>query len=259
MGDTGTFLGTVLATEGYLRSLGYNGTLAEMTAHYQWFNGLKSDGVIGPQTIQLLRDPRRCGMPDLMQNRDCKWNRADVVWRAQLELRQMSTADAASVFEEACLQWNAVCGIRLQRASRQSAVDIHAEEGEGRRDDFDGPGGTLAWSELPCGRERMLQQRYDVAENWHREFLLAVVCHEVGHAIGIPHIRSGNLMAPYYDPAVTKPQEGDIAEAVRRYGPPATSPVDPPPGPVDSELPRTGHVVLDLGGHLFEGTVTRAD
>lgn len=242
--------------EQYLRSLGYSGTLEEMTAHYQWFNGLKSDGVLGPKTEAMLDNPRRCGMPDMMQNRDCKWNRLAVTWQASLLLRQMSSQQAAAIFDTACRQWNAVCGIQLQPASPR-APDIYAKHGSGRADDFDGPGGVLAWSEMPCGnRERQLQQRYDDAENWTDQFLLAVVCHEVGHAIGIPHINNGNLMAPYYNPSVTRPQAGDIAEAVRRYGPPVANPV-PPTTPGDPwPPPADGRGSLDvvIDGRRYIGT-----
>jgi hypothetical protein len=31
-------------------------------------------------------------------------------------------------------------------------------------------------------------------------------------------VHAGNLMAPYYDPNVTKPQEGDISEIINLYG-----------------------------------------
>lgn len=242
--------------EQYLRSLGYSGSLREMVEHYQWFNGLKPDGIVGPVTQALMQNPQRCGMPDLMQNRDCRWDRLSVTWDAQIILRQMSVQKAAQVFDAACRQWNAICGIRLQRTgvSDPARADIEARQGSGRADGFDGPGGTLAWSELPCGGARQLQQRYDAQELWTPEMLLAVACHEIGHAIGIPHIRDGNLMAPYYNPAVTRPQAGDIAEAVRRYGEPV-GPVDP----VDPTEPAVGHVLVELGGRTYSADLKAAD
>jgi hypothetical protein len=47
---------------------------------------------------------------------------------------------------------------------------------------------------------------------------VSVICHELGHALGLPHLNAGNLMAPYYDPDVTAPQKGDIEEIVKLYG-----------------------------------------
>lgn len=235
--------------ESMLRSLGYTGDMEDMVREFQRFNGLRPDGVLGPRTERLLNNPHRCGMPDQIGTDNCRWNRKDVTWQASLQLQQMTTVAAAEIFNRACLQWNAVCGIRLQPASGINA-DIHAEAGRGRRDDFDGPGGVLAWSEMPCGRERQLQQRYDRDERWSNSMLLAVVCHEVGHAIGIPHIQAGNLMAPYYDPDITGPRDGDVAEAVRRYGQPA-GPVDPVPGD-----PASGRAAVDIviGNQRFVGT-----
>lgn len=241
--------------ENYLRSLGYTGDLEDMVRQYQQFNGLKADGVLGPRTKRQLENPRRCGMPDHMGSGNCAWGRADVTYQAALQLQQLTVAETTSIFARACRQWNAVCGIRLQPA-RGDRPDIVADVGSGRRHDFDGPGGVLAWSEMPCGSERQLQQMYDRDERWSQSMLLAVVCHEIGHAIGIPHIQAGNLMAPYYDPDVTGPQAGDIAEAVRRYGQP--QPEVPPTTGEDLPRPAAGRGLIDvtIGSQRFIGTAS---
>jgi len=45
-----------------------------------------------------------------------------------------------------------------------------------------------------------------------------VICHELGHALGLAHLNFGALMAPYYDPNVSKPQAEDIEEISKLYG-----------------------------------------
>lgn len=205
--------------------------LTKAVEAYQAFNGLTPDGVVGPWTAAKMINPARCGLPDMMLDQSCAWPHKDVTFHAQLNLPGLAAAEVEAAFVEACQQWSAVCGINLTR-SDSPAANIVARSGTGRSNNLDGRGGTLAWSELPCGRSRRatLQQMYDEAEQWSRSMAVAVICHEVGHAIGLSHIAAGNLLAPYYDPRITKPQAGDIAEAVKRYGPPQPKP-SPAPAP----------------------------
>jgi hypothetical protein len=118
---------------------------------------------------------------------------------------------------------------------------------------IDGRNGILAQSELPIGFTpqftRQISQLYDTGENWtlsgnppaNRIDLGRVMCHELGHAIGIGHITDGNLMAPMYSTQIALPRNGDVTEARARYGSPA--PVSPPPPP-----PPGGSLIIEVGG-----------
>lgn len=222
--------------------------LAKAVEAYQAFNGLTPDGVVGPWTTSKMLSPARCGLPDMMLDQSCAWPHRDVTFYAQLDLPGLSGAEIEGAFVDACEQWNAVCGISLTRANGPAA-NIVARSGTGRSNNLDGRGGTLAWSELPCGRSKTatLQQMYDEAEQWSRSMAVAVICHEIGHAIGISHIAAGNLLAPYYDPRITKPQAGDIAEAVKRYGPPKPRPT-PTPSPGSNP---TASIEVTINGQVF--------
>jgi hypothetical protein len=171
----------------------------------------------------------------------CKWDmRPPVVpWFSTVrdgELGGLSAAGVRGAIEEACSRWEAVCGLSFFEAqSHKHALLVISAGIRG-----EGPGGTLAWSELPCGPDRQLAQQYDRKERWviadnapsNRIDLTRVICHEVGHAIGISHIGSGNLLAPTYSTRINRPQAGDIVEAQARYGRPAEKrkpePADPP-------------------------------
>lgn len=98
--------------------------------------------------------------------------------------------------------------------------------------DFDGQRGILAHCLVPTN-----QIHFDDSENWdlgngNGEFNLRIVAaHEVGHRIGAQHSELlGQLMSPYYNAAISAPQQDDIAFAQSIYGKPA--PVIPPLPPV---------------------------
>ena len=160
----------------------------------------------------------------------CRWPSADVPLSVNTAIGRLSADEVFAAFEIACRRWNAVCGINLSVVRSGGFINVTT----GR---IDGPSGTLAWSELPCGGASRLSQKYDGDENWSSADnapsstidLRRVACHEIGHAIGIEHIGNGNLMAPYYSTAIIQPQTGDIAEAVARYGRPNQPPPPPPP------------------------------
>lgn len=200
---------------------------------YQEFHGLKSDGVVGPVTKRSLEEPRFCGLPDHLEARNngslCKWSKRQLVYGfLKPETWGLGIEDIRRAFRIAWDRWEAVCDIKASHVSNsQEAADVIIASGR-----IDGPSGTLAWSELPCGSDSPKDQKYDNQEPWvlsddpprHKIDLIRVACHEIGHVIGIGHISPGNLLAPTYSASVNKPQAGDISEAVKRYGAPTSPP-----------------------------------
>lgn len=204
---------------------------------YQTFHGLKPDGDAGPITLRHLDKLRFCGLAEhFTQEAVCAWPQrpAKITWNITGTLAGVSTADQKDAYALAWGYWSEVCGVLPEYVSNPSGANVLM--GSGR---IDGPQGTLAWSELPCGGARTLAQKYDDTEPWGifegggfgKIDLVRVACHEIGHVIGIPHISAGNLLAPTYNQSIRKPQAGDIAEAVKRYGPPVNQPEPTPPGP----------------------------
>jgi hypothetical protein len=189
---------------------------------YQEFNGLEPTGVVGIRTAHRL-GRHRCGLPDFNitgAGDVCKWPMKNITYYAELNLPGITAQQAQSAYDAAFSQWAAVCDIEPVRVSGPERANVLARSGKGRAVNLDDRGGTLAWSELPCGvaENVQLDQMFDEAEDWSFDMAVAVICHELGHALGLAHLSKGNLMAPYYDPNVRAPQAGDIEEIVKLYG-----------------------------------------
>jgi hypothetical protein len=189
---------------------------------YQIFNGLEQTGIVEPRTAHVMAR-RRCGLPDFnISGRDkpCKWPMSQITYFANLTLPGISDKQAKQAYAIAFEQWALVCDIEPVRVDSPDVANIFAQSGKGKANGLDARGGTLAWSELPCDvtQNMQLDQMFDEAEDWTFDMAVAVICHEIGHALGLAHLSKGNLMAPYYDPAVSTPQKGDISEITALYG-----------------------------------------
>jgi hypothetical protein len=174
-----------------------------------------------------------------LQDQLCKWPSPNVRWTIIGIPGTLAFEAVKAAYTLAWSQWADVCVLRPEYVGPTQPADVLMGAGL-----IDQPGQVLAWSEMPCGAHGPLRQMFDTAENWtiaenpvgNSIDLVRVACHEIGHALGIPHITDGNLMAPIYSPSIRKPKAGDILEAVQRYGrpqppgPPAP-PVPLPPGP----------------------------
>lgn len=213
---------------------------------YQDFHGLKPDGDAGPVTRRSMAGLRICKGPERMTGSQvCKWGKHDLKWHFSGRLPGLSDDEAKEAFRLATKYWEAVCDLRFQYVSQPGAADLLLQAGA-----IDTAGGTLAWQELPCGRDSQKDGMYDTRDTWTaaespqrgRIDLVRVAAHELGHGIGIPHIASGNLLQPTYDLRIRRPQSGDIKEAQKRYGAPKDQP-DPTEPPID---PGDGITLFDI-------------
>lgn len=174
-----------------------------------------------------------CGVDDRLgaAGQMCRWPSPDITWSLVGSLPNIPLDSFKRVCEEAWNAWAKVCGIRPRFVEGPSNLAIGIQTLS--------PGGVLADCQLPCGAsmQSRLRMRVDNTEPWvisdnppnNRVDLRRVLIHELGHGIGIPHIGTGNLMAPVYSSQINRPLPGDINEAVSRYG--LANPIDPPPPP----------------------------
>jgi hypothetical protein len=147
-------------------------------------------------------------------------------WPLQLEVVRDAARRGAAI-------WHGASSLRFREAVAGESPDVVL-----RPCRIDGPGSVLAWSELPCPWQPPVSQCYDVRERWSAGpepesgaiWLPLVVAHELGHAIGIGHGPSGNVMAPTYSAMTRQLGPWDIQEVQSRYGaaPKPEPPKEPP-------------------------------
>ncbi len=195
---------------------------------------------------------RYCSLPDKFQLNAtiCKWPTIDVKYTIVQDLPNMTHEQFKESAIKACTEWNKVCGINLQYTENPQEANIIMQT---RR--IDGRGGVLAESELPCGNVVRTNQWYDSLDSWILTpastgiFLNAVICHEVGHAIGLEHSNDGGLMDPFYKPSVFKPVgRTEIQGAIQRYGKPDNNNT-----PIDPGSPQSDYIIRVKGTVSIDG------
>lgn len=182
-----------------------------------------------------------------------RWPSPRITWRVVQPLPQIAQDAYRRCIAEAFARWSRVCGIVATETPNGPAnieIGLQTER----------PGNVLADCQLPypgIHPQASLKMRVDTAETWcisdnppqNRIDLTRVICHELGHGLGLSHLGPGALMAPTYSLLIATPQREDIAAVVARYGMPgpAPQPDQPPPDPEgERELLR----ILNRGGRV---------
>lgn len=231
---------------------------AAIKQYQEEFGFLKVDGVAGDLTKKAMNIPR-CGVSDRLPYREkLRWTKTSLTYQiAALPPSQvLSTQDMADIIKLAGDKWTGCCGLLEWRPNKKGEnPDVVISTGSGRRDGFDGPGRTLAWAELPDGRDTPKRLKYDVSEIWDVLTgqgipFLTTTEHELGHIFGLDHSSNpADLMYPTLNKAISGPQAGDVARMVAEYGNPESAPG--PTGYKEYTLRVPGELVV-LGWKLTE-------
>lgn len=180
-------------------------------------------------TITNYDGHRLCGHTETEQalgvgQKLSQWPHSELTWSIRDGLPGIAEDSYAAIVGESFKRWTDVCGLRTRRVvSGRGNIEFTVQT--------IGPGGVLADCQLPypgITPSHTLLCRVDTAENWvaannpqpNQIDLYRVLCHELGHGIGISHLpeNSGALMAPFYSAKIAVPQVPDIEQARARYG-----------------------------------------
>ena len=191
-----------------------------------------------------------CGCPESLFRRGGRvraWTKRHLLWMVAEYIEQLGALAQEAAYRQAFKNWSDVCGLTFEETNDKGEADLLILNRK-----IDGPGGTLAEHQLPFGDDAQLWGSFDSGDKWTTQKphgpdvidLVTVACHEFGHGIGLPHLKTpGSLLLPYYDPKISAPQPADIAEAQLRYGPPLTTPEPVATSPL---LVRVEDVALDI-------------
>ena len=206
----------------------------------------------------LVSSIRVCTVPDHFGlEQTCSWPDGNITWTIQDVLPGLTADQMFAAATEVYAHIASECGITPKQFDRAAQARILVTAGH-----IDGPGGTLAWAELPCGNIRQSTQKYDTGErrwvihpngpppsgtiDWWRVFL-----HETIHSLGIPHGGS-DIMKPMYDTQISRIGEWTRNELRRRYGPPKPAPLPPPVLPPSVPTPTPNPSTPTIGGAIVD-------
>lgn len=154
---------------------------------------------------------KKCECLDVITGK-CKWGKTEITYFEDMNFAGFSREDVKALYDEAWKAWAKVANIKPRRIDSESGANVVAREAV--------LGFALGWSDLPCGvsNDAQLSQKYKSNRRWGIKDLLEVMTHEIGHAIGLPHIRGGIMSAS--DMGFNGPQLVDVKAIQERYGPP---------------------------------------
>jgi len=203
-------------------------------------------GWLDASMIDVINERKRCGCPDVhpLADKMQRWAITDLkVYVESVVTSPMMTGDEYLTAVDWCFErTRAVCGLNVESTPSSANADIVLGAGRGRRVQFDGAGGILAYMELPNSPayRGKLRGMVDLDEefaftldpheaNGH-PMIQPVLLHEFGHAWGMYHDSEPDedaLMDAFYNPLVTDWLPADIRRLQARYGEPEPEPNKP--------------------------------
>ena len=205
---------------------------------------------------ELAQPQNFCGISnnllELARTGQYRWQKHDLTFCIVDRVPGFQVDDFAGVIHKGFTAWTDICDRTIKPVTDYRKADFLVLA---RR--IDGRNGILAEHQLPPGNDMQLRGWLDLGERWTLEMLLGVWTHEVGHGFGISHTDvPKSLMNPYYNPAISTPQQWDRQAIESLYGPkPAGEPL--PPVPTTPVTPGEFVGLMELSGAVYDFKATR--
>lgn len=241
-------------------------------AAMQKIYGLVIDGDPGPITQSAMK-LFRCAQHDTGMLRqtdgdnavatphdDCRMTKSLVTYAIDPSFRLGGNAsNSRQIIRYGFKFYEPLTGITFQEVSNLEDADIRIGQAKSPNFWFDGPGNVLAWASYPCREDQDYQvAMFDESEPWNLNvtgpgvIMINVWLHELGHLLGLQHSDNpADLMAPFYNPQILEPQQGDIARITTLYGVDLPEPTEAAQGPMVPGLP--------YGPYSISGTMILRD
>ncbi|CAD5124259.1 unnamed protein product [Dimorphilus gyrociliatus] len=211
----------------------------------QRFAGLQQTGKLDDETIDKIKNGKRCGLPDKQSKKSLlnyslhseKWNKKHLTYyiRPNQMPSKMTKTEVHETIARALKVWSDVTELTFEEKfniplSEEYKVDLvifFAKRQHGDENPFDGPSNVLAHAFLPSQFSKLSgDAHFDNDEEFtYKSFdginLFQVAAHEFGHSLGLEHSDNQNaLMAPYFNGYQSdfKLHSDDIAGIQALYG-----------------------------------------
>ncbi|XP_011883583.1 PREDICTED: matrix metalloproteinase-18-like [Vollenhovia emeryi] len=236
---------------------------------FQEYYKLPVTGTINNETLNQM-SKARCGLRDIAnfgegQKKQRRWPKKHLTWNFYLANKPLLDTTRAAfdvwqahstlTFERDVVRPNILLSWREARHTF-----FESQNGEVCTNPFDGPGGTLAHAFYPNGTPDYTSEIHvDWTEPWYihveldtcpsdKAYLLYVLTHEIGHALGLDHSTNNASITYAFAPVGPRPvalSNEDIISIQNLYGAkntdvsPKTNPIPPlPPPPPPQPTPN---------------------
>ncbi|KAG2434558.1 hypothetical protein HYH02_012224 [Chlamydomonas schloesseri] len=227
-------IGEVRQLQVYLKKYGWyteevDGVFGPVTEaavrRFQQFYGLKVDGIAGPVTRSLMMAPRMDEKEDEVDTDDAPTRPPGsvVTWWAGGCPGYLDPEAVRDEVAAAFAEWGGavpISFVEVDSAADAALVVTWADRAPTNLFRFDGPGGALALADagsitLDSGERWLLQPAPELPGAF---YILPVVLHEIGHALGLTHSPDpAHVMSSFYQPHRVRLTEGDRERAAALY------------------------------------------
>ncbi|XP_044266362.1 matrix metalloproteinase-14-like isoform X2 [Tribolium madens] len=176
---------------------------------FQKVYSLRLTGNLTEETIKKMSSPR-CGKAPKLRTKylTYKWSKSHITYKIKNWTAPFTESLLRDTFENYITQWTDNINLKItESTSNKADIEIYFSKQDGMKK-------TLGYAYFPEVGDIFFDQDEQWTEFWEdsdRIYFGWVAAHELGHALGLPHVNSeSSIMNPYYTNTVTNPSISDL-------------------------------------------------